>query len=554
MKNLQSIALFGVSCAVTMLAALVYLRSDLAGNALLLFWAALPAVVVLRKGGKAPLIAGIVVGLWMTGIVWGQGYASPLYRAWMSAGIAKQDQLFFASIGSMIRNYGVVSTGLDGLPPTPYHFFSQAVAAGYARVFGVPLLDVYHLVFPILLPVLMLSAFLLMVVALRPALSLHRGLFWLCFTVGIIGLVPQPVAEQFGGWQSSIISESNAMAFTIVFALAAVVICGGWRKPWMVLAVLPMACFIVGITKQSTLLLAVAGMGWLFLRLRLYCWGMYNVSAVLVVGASAAAYLVTRGTFESAPIDPGSFFRNYVYGAPLVWFLLMYGWSGCYVYWTWFFQRQQLGFIKSFLYTLTNRHSMKAELLIVISVVGLIPTMVLDIGGGSGFYFLDLQRYLAIAFLLTVIPAWTHRTVGFRTLTTAAITLVSLNVLYSVGLLLFYNQVVPRGPDAPAVAQLFALAQTDEAVKSVSGVLIDQNHPYWSMMGDRCQTVPFLVPAVTEMTAIHGLPDSSCLKASNFGYQSYPPESGEVCDRAREYGLVQIFILSNSDEITILQC
>jgi hypothetical protein len=43
----------------------------------------------------------------------------------LQSGLVHQDTLYHASIAAMVKNYGVVSTGLNGLVETPYHALSH---------------------------------------------------------------------------------------------------------------------------------------------------------------------------------------------------------------------------------------------------------------------------------------------------------------------------------------------------------------------------------------------------------------------------------------------
>jgi len=61
----------------------------------------------------------------------------------LHAGQVHQDTLFHASIAAMIKNYGVVSTGLHGLVETPYHALSHTLFAGISLLSGVGVIEVY---------------------------------------------------------------------------------------------------------------------------------------------------------------------------------------------------------------------------------------------------------------------------------------------------------------------------------------------------------------------------------------------------------------------------
>ena len=61
----------------------------------------------------------------------------------LHAGSVTQDTLFHASIAAMIKNYGVVSTGLHGLIETPYHAFSHYLMATISFLSGISVIETY---------------------------------------------------------------------------------------------------------------------------------------------------------------------------------------------------------------------------------------------------------------------------------------------------------------------------------------------------------------------------------------------------------------------------
>ncbi len=61
----------------------------------------------------------------------------------LNLGNVHKDTLFHTSIAAMIKNYGVISTGLNGLVETPYHAFSHILMAGISVLSGASVLQVY---------------------------------------------------------------------------------------------------------------------------------------------------------------------------------------------------------------------------------------------------------------------------------------------------------------------------------------------------------------------------------------------------------------------------
>lgn len=70
-------------------------------------------------------------------------YTSFDMLARLYSGAVKQDTLFHASIAAMIKNYGITSTGLNGLVSTPYHVLSHILIASISGLSGVNVIEVY---------------------------------------------------------------------------------------------------------------------------------------------------------------------------------------------------------------------------------------------------------------------------------------------------------------------------------------------------------------------------------------------------------------------------
>lgn len=173
-----------------------------------------------------------LLALWAVGVTWGSGYAVPDYRDALASGYGNPDILYYASYAAMFKTYNTPSTGLDGLPVVPYHFGSIWLAAQIARVLHVSALDVYNRVYPILLPILFLVSFLWFVIGLHPK---HRsGVFWAVLLCGIVRVVPQPLADNWGMLSSSLLSESNALAFTLTFVTAGLIARGAYHHRWFI--------------------------------------------------------------------------------------------------------------------------------------------------------------------------------------------------------------------------------------------------------------------------------------------------------------------------------
>lgn len=93
-----------------------------------------------KNNTMAFLISTIAISIFVTGLF---QYTSFDMMALAHLGTIHNDTIFHASIAAMIKNYGSVSTGLNGLVETPYHVLSHTVVAGFSRLSGESTLQIY---------------------------------------------------------------------------------------------------------------------------------------------------------------------------------------------------------------------------------------------------------------------------------------------------------------------------------------------------------------------------------------------------------------------------
>ena len=94
-----------------------------------------------RKHWSLLMLMGVVASATLLALA--MGYTSFDMLPRLHEGNVHQDTLFHASIAAMIKNYGLASTGLNGLVVTPYHTFSHALMAGISLFSGFGVIEVY---------------------------------------------------------------------------------------------------------------------------------------------------------------------------------------------------------------------------------------------------------------------------------------------------------------------------------------------------------------------------------------------------------------------------
>ncbi len=485
-------------------------------------------------------IALILLTLWMLGVVWGSGYAILDYRNALGYGYASADTLYLSAYAAMLQTYGVPSTGLDGLPVVPYHFGANWFAGELARLLGVSTFTVYNHVLPILLPILFVASFLWLIAGLHPHKGWQRSiLFWGVFVAGIVRILPQAIGETMGMTAFSFISESNDLAFILIFATAGLLVRGAYRQRWFLWPILPLLCLVIGLTKQSAIYLLVAALAALFVSYRLFRRWDYWIAALLVALVCIPSYLVSRGYYAGASVAPFDYLTSIVHSSPLIWLACNFGWSWLYI-----------GL------RLRERKPPYADVIVVATLcfAGMIPTLLLRIPDGSGAYFIDLQRLVAVALLLAWLPTHPRFRRWQQVALAGAAVVVIGNVLISTLYFVNWQSVIPP-TESDVVDQLEQIAMTDD--KAHTALYIPRDHPYWSLIapdGRGCSPVGFVAPALTGMALIDGVPDARCQDVQGYGYSAYTEAPVEMCVRAREYGFTRILILDSLTSSTPLEC
>lgn len=128
-------------------------------------------------------------------------------------GSIHKDTLFHSSIASMIKNYGTVSTGLNGLIETPYHALSHFLFASFSILLAEPVLKVYGFMPTLLLnPLLIFTVVLVVQKINKKNISIMETWFITIIIFFTIKLLP---LEKFALWESYFGSESYTLSLII---------------------------------------------------------------------------------------------------------------------------------------------------------------------------------------------------------------------------------------------------------------------------------------------------------------------------------------------------
>nr|VFJ56686.1 MAG: hypothetical protein BECKFM1743C_GA0114222_101821 [Candidatus Kentron sp. FM]VFJ58039.1 MAG: hypothetical protein BECKFM1743A_GA0114220_102071 [Candidatus Kentron sp. FM]VFK11594.1 MAG: hypothetical protein BECKFM1743B_GA0114221_101961 [Candidatus Kentron sp. FM] len=225
----------------------------------------------------------------------------------LHAGSVHQDTLFHASIAAMIKNYGIVSTGLHGLVEWSYHILSHVLVANLSLLSGIAVIEVYGVAMLVLfIPILIYS-----VVACRAMLDGARqsniALPWglVCMLLLILPLF----FKDWALWDYYFVSESYLVSLGL-FLLG---------FPLLFKARLTASDFLLVLLLTTLLLKAKISVGFVYAGLWLtgliFIRGKRTGLALIAVLSAVivTALVVFNLTGGRIPLTPLRFIRDYSY-------------------------------------------------------------------------------------------------------------------------------------------------------------------------------------------------------------------------------------------------
>jgi len=376
------------------------------------------------------LVAGCgAFSVWASGVVWGRIYKNPLfYENYILDGKVHHDSLHLASFAGMLRTYHVATTGIDGLIPIPYHWGTQWLFAQWSNLTGAHVLDFYQLGFPVTMIPFFFGGILGFAVALRGRRGgagadddlRNDGRFWLVFLGACIGIIPISGLDAMGVWTSNLlISESYTVAVPCALLLFATTLL--WhdgplaqRGPRtsapakvvdaiFIIVGLPVGIALLGYLKSSLMMFAFALALYGFVRLRLYRRMIYWYSMVITTFVFIVTYQQVILPAHREGFAPLDFLWNFVQPAWWPFFIVVH------LFWSWAYilirlRSEGIGTLADLREAASERRILDLETVALVALLGIGPGLVTHIDGGSAFYFSDVQRWLAVGFILSRIP------------------------------------------------------------------------------------------------------------------------------------------------------
>lgn len=533
------------------------------------------------------IIGATVFTVWCAGVIWGSRYKMPLFWETLSLnGNIHHDTFYYASLANMLETYGTPSLGIDGIPPVHYHFGSPLLFAKWSDLLGMDVLSFYSLGYPVIVLPLFFSALLTFAVELRAAFGGPETPIktdwrvWLVFLAATVGFIPTSALDALAVWNSNaFISESYLIGLPVfLFVLGSGLAAREKPSVFFLIVFLPVMLAILGFLKISLMLLAFGVALYLVLRLRLYRERRVLASALISALLVSNTYLIVQLPAQNSGISPLHFMRFDAHEGWQQFFPLIH------LLWTWVYcwlraREENIRDFAALKSAVRSRRILDVEILLVIAILGFLPGEIISIHGGSAVYFSDVQRWLALAFIIGRLPLWrkpapvrSTTETGFRAVRLSTIAAVFVAAPFVVTLFMNLAQwparvlrtnlttrsAIASGKStySPIVTALRDIARLPESQRKQSLLFIPQtSSQYWSMFtaDGRCTFTPLIAPGIASVAMLDGMPAPDCPITDQYNMTAYTKRTRaqsvadvtdqSLCRKARSRGFHNVIVL-----------
>ncbi|HZI99525.1 MAG TPA: hypothetical protein VFD22_02600, partial [Gemmatimonadaceae bacterium] len=532
------------------------------------------------------LAASAFFSTWIAGIVWGRIYKSPLFfEMLIGTGVVHHDSVTLAALGSMLRTYHVATMGLDGLLYMAYHWGSPWLFAQLSNLTGQSVLTFYQLGYPLTMIPLFFGSVIAFAIQMSGRDLTREWLTWILFIAATIGIFPITGMDAIGVWTSNLmISESYAVAVPVALMIVATVWVF-WRQrgnavmtgngsiaDFGFLAIFLAAGLVaLGYVKISFMILGAGAAG--YAALRVGAWRQWPLVLIgsWILGIVAVTFQRVSLVAHREGLVPFDFLKGFVPREWWVFFVLAQ------LFWTLLYvvlrlRQEKAKTVGDVIGLARARRILDVEVLLAIAVAGILPGFIMHIDGGSAFYFSDIQRWIALALLITSAAAlfprieWNQKS----GLAKAAIAFVAFPFVVSTarnsvhwttrmlranaelrhtlypaaeraaitpGIRSLPNLADPAKLDAGLkssvnynpIEGLLELDKADLAFKRTTIAFVPQSETrYWTLLKrpGACAFSGFVVPALTGIAMIDGMPAADCKLSPYYGLSLYRHRTG----------------------------
>ena len=362
------------------------------------------------------LVVGLMnffLAIKLISIVWSQVYLEPLAPEAYAVGNVHLDTLFLAGLTSMIKTYSTVSTGLFGLEPIHYHAGSNFLFASFAQLSKLSVLQFYNFGFPVIFIPLFIQTFFYAVFSnfkTRPH-SIRTIICLIILFFALSGFVNDRVGNRYllpSTLNSHFLSQSYCISLILTYLFIAIYAPFLKRQPLhqnrhintLLILLIPALIFLIGYTKVSTAILLFTALVFVVIRTKLIFQSWVFVSLVLTSFLLLVVmFLTVEKSDKLFQISMWSFYKTYVDGSLLIYFLLNYCWM-VFLFVSLFFLARITG--GSIYKNLITGKYIVIETLLLVALVGIMPGLFINIAGGSAIYFSDIQYWFTLIVFMNI--------------------------------------------------------------------------------------------------------------------------------------------------------
>jgi hypothetical protein len=512
------------------------------------------------------------IAIWLLIAVNSQSYATIFAPEAAILGRLRMDTLFHASIASMIRGFGVASTGLDGVPPTPYHILSHAWLGLTSKAADIDTITGYALGHQIVLLPAMYFTVSRTALHLRIDPSSPSGSLWLATVAVALSMI-------LSNWDFSSYLVSESYALGILLVLQPIILLTRLSRDLSSEKLFWNLCFctvlatLAASAKVSTALPSYVGIAYLALRSgtiplsRLFALALLGGASIILL----QFYILPVGhVSSSAGIDPLHFYRSFKVMANANLILIGCASFICVAAWK---RRQNCAL---------------QEMLLAMMLACVVASMLVRLDAGNAYYILNIATWIAIAVLsafaaeklpqarslvlLTCCAAFVACAAAINIYNGKQIEKLS-NMVFalakpenSLGGYLFdgdlLNQIANRA-DQSDLAILKANLLSASA--GTSKPIVYLRKPVAQMSGYTCKAAPFFIPAAVGLPILGGLPPEECKAGIDYGYinylkpsvlPAYPAVASDraICMAVIEKNFRHVLVVEDTAQIRALDC
>ena len=478
-----------------------------------------------------------------------------------------RDTLFHMAVSSMIKSYGVVSIGLHGLHPLHYHTASHMILAGLSLITKLSVFDTYAYLYPLVFIPLLLTSFLCFTEELMPTQSTRDWLYRTsALAILLIGLNSTNF-QKYAFWLSFYISESYTVSIILLIGLLSALIkrerASHESNLFFNTLTILYLFILICLSKISVGFVALAPLA---------TWTLFGRSKTFISRSAlglmclVSFYFVNKLAFASSiQIEFFHFFKNFVANSNFLFTVPMF-----FLFHLFFSNLVMIGYIFRADYQ-ESWYRWLVPGIVLSAILGVIPGILLNIPGGSAYYFSNVSQLMALPILIILFIKLTdelpHQITKFNTYQ-------SITSIIAVGYFMFAfypsaNKILSstkslikdmrRDSTVPYHSHFIERLQkirNDSSTRDMMVYLPHSEQSFWSLENP-CMII-CMQPAISERAAIRSLPAPACLAELGNSFHALDYDSGllessqhpisndQLLKEAHELGFKGVIILGEN--------